>query len=126
IIWIAILNGFFGSMAAFGTDHELMQRLLTVETRRESQRTMMMTPIVSFTTLMIYLIVGACLFTFYHVHPQLPLPQKPDAIFPHFIGQVMPAVLRGFLLTAIVMAGIHSPLTSLTASFVTDIYRPLI
>jgi Na+/proline symporter len=25
IIWIAILNGFFGSMAAFGTDHELMQ-----------------------------------------------------------------------------------------------------
>jgi solute:Na+ symporter, SSS family len=32
ILWIAMLNGFFGSMAAFGTDHELMQRLLTVET----------------------------------------------------------------------------------------------
>src|SRR5262245_36809581 len=36
IFWLAILNGFVGSMAAFGTDHDLMQRLLTVETRRES------------------------------------------------------------------------------------------
>ncbi len=126
IFWIATLNGFFGSMAAFGTDHELMQRLLTVETRRDSQRTMLTTPFISFGTLMIYLTVGACLFTFYHLNPQLPLPQKADAIFPHFIGQVMPAGLRGFLLTAIVMAGIHSPLTSLTASFVTDIYKPLI
>ena len=34
IVWVALLNGLFGSMAAFGTDHDLMQRLLTVETRR--------------------------------------------------------------------------------------------
>ena len=32
IVWVAVLNGFIGSMAAFGTDHDLMQRLLTVET----------------------------------------------------------------------------------------------
>src|SRR6266568_1686571 len=36
IFWLAVLNGFVGSMAAFGTDHDLMQRLLTVETRGES------------------------------------------------------------------------------------------
>ena len=30
---LATLNGFFGSMAAFGTDQEIMQRLLTVETQ---------------------------------------------------------------------------------------------
>ena len=34
IVWLAVLNGLVGSMAAFGTDHDLMQRLLTVETRR--------------------------------------------------------------------------------------------
>ena len=39
IIWVAVLNGLFGSMAAFGTDYDLMQRLLTVETRRDSQQT---------------------------------------------------------------------------------------
>ena len=37
IVWVAVLNGLVGSMAAFGTDHDLMQRLLTVETRRRSQ-----------------------------------------------------------------------------------------
>lgn len=126
ILWIAILNGFFGSMAAFGTDHELMQRLLTVETRKASQRTMMMTPLVSFFVLSIFLSVGTCLFAYYGTHPEAVLPTKLDAIFPHFIGQVMPELLRGLLLAAIVMASIDSPLASLTASFVTDIYKPLI
>jgi len=36
---VALLNGLVGSMAAFGTDHDLMQRLLTVETRCQSQLT---------------------------------------------------------------------------------------
>lgn len=126
ILWIAILNGFFGSMAAFGTDQELMQRLLTVETRQKSQRTMVLTPFASLFVLSIYLVIGAGLYAFYTKNPGLPLPEKMDAIFPHFIGHVMPAVLRGLLLSAIVMASIDSPLASLASSFVTDIYKPLI
>ncbi len=126
ILWIAVLNGLFGSMAAFGTDQELMQRLLTVETRRSSQRTMIMTPFVSFFILSIYLTIGACLYVFYAQHPGLAMPEKLDAIFPHFVANVMPAVLRGLILSVIVMASIDSPLASLTTSFVTDIYRPLI
>jgi Na+/proline symporter len=38
----------------------------------------------------------------------------------------MPPVLRGLMLSAIVVASIDSPLGSLSASFVTDIYRPLL
>lgn len=126
IFWIAVLNGFFGSMAAFGTDQELMQRLLTVETRGESQKTMALTPLGSLLVLLIYLSIGTGLFVFYQQHPELPLPDKLDKIFPHFIGQVMPAMMRGFVMSAIVMASIDSPLASLSSSFVTDIYRPLI
>ncbi|MBI3013394.1 MAG: sodium/solute symporter [Elusimicrobia bacterium] len=126
IFWIATLNGLFGSMAAFGTDQELMQRLLTVETRKESQKTMILTSIGSLSVLMIFLSVGACLFTFYSQNPALPLPEKLDKIFPNFIEQSMPVFLRGLLLSAVVMASIDSPLGSLTSSFVTDIYRPLL
>ena len=125
IFWVAILNGLVGSMAAFGTDHDLMQRLLTVETRRESQRTLSLTPLGTFVTLAIYLSLGAGLFTFYAQHPELPV-SRPDAILPHFVQQVMPAVMRGLMLSAIVLASIDSPLGSLSASFVTDIYRPLL
>ncbi|MEX2145537.1 MAG: sodium/solute symporter [Candidatus Rokuibacteriota bacterium] len=125
IFWVALLNGFVGSMAAFGTDHDLMQRLLTVETRRQSQRTLSLTPLGTLVTLAIYLSLGAALFTFYAQHPDLPV-SRPDAILPHFVLQVMPAALRGLMLSAIVLASIDSPLGSLSASFVTDIYRPLL
>ena len=125
IFWVAVLNGLVGSMAAFGTDHDLMQRLLTVETRRESQRTLSLTPLGTLLTLAIYLSLGAALFTFYAQHPELPV-SRPDAILPHFVQQVMPAAMRGLMLSAIVLASIDSPLGSLSASFVTDIYRPLL
>ena len=123
---LATLNGFFGSMAAFGTDQETMQRLLTVETRQESQKTMLLTSVGSFLVMLIFLTVGACLYVFYRQHPGLPLPPELDKIFPHFIEQNMPPLMRGLMLAAIVLASIDSPLGSLTTSFVTDIYRPVI
>jgi SSS family solute:Na+ symporter len=125
IVWVALLNGFIGSMAAFGTDQDLMQRLLTVETRGQSQRTLSITPIGTALTLAIYLGLGAALFTYYAQHPTLAV-SRPDAILPHFVEQMMPAVLRGLMLSAIVLASIDSPLGALASSFVTDIYRPLV
>ena len=125
IVWVAVLNGLVGSMAAFGTDHDLMQRLLTVETRGKSQRTLSLTPLGTLATLVIYLGLGSALYTFYAQHPALPVP-RPDEILPHFVQQVMPGALRGLMLSAIVLASIDSPLGSLAASFVTDIYRPLL
>jgi len=126
IIYTAILNGFVGSMAAFGTDQEMMQRLLTLETREISQRTLLGTIFWSFFVLAIYLCVGAGLFVFYAQHPAFHAPQNLDKIYPIFATQVMPAFLRGLVLSSVVMASIDSPLGSLTTSFVTDIYRPLI
>jgi SSS family solute:Na+ symporter len=78
----------------------------------------------SFLVLVIYMCVGAGLFVFYRQNPSLPLPEKLDKIFPHFIGHVMPPVMRGLLLSAIVLASIDSPLASLATSFVTDLYQP--
>lgn len=125
IVWVAIFNGFFGSMAAFGTDHEMMQKLLTVETRRSSQLTLLWSILGSFIVLVLFLFVGTSLFSFYQLNPGYALPEKLDKIYPHFASTVMPSGLRGLVLAAIVMASIDSPLASLTAVFVTDIYRPL-
>src|SRR6185295_2858619 len=125
IFWLAVLNGLVGSVAAFGTDHDLMQRLLTVETRKQSQRTLILTPLGTLVTLAIYLAIGAGLYTYYAQHPGQTLP-RPDEIFPHFIRTAMPELLRGLMLSAIVLASIDSPLGSLATSFVADIYRPLL
>ena len=126
VLWIAVLNGVFGSMAAFGTDQELMQRLLTLETREASQKTIIATIFATIPLLMLYLSVGTLLFVFYAQNPSLPLPDNADKILSHFTVQVLPVGLKGVILMAIIMASIDSPLSSLSSSFVTDIYRPLI
>ena len=111
--------------AFFDVSPSTREFLLTVETRQESQRTLSLTPIGTFVTLLIYLAIGAGLYTYYAQHPAARLP-RPDEIFPFFIRSAMPELLRGLMLSAIVLASIDSPLGSLAASFVTDIYRPLL
>ena len=126
VLWIAVLNGIFGSMAAFGTDQELMQHLLTLETRKASQRTIITTIFATVPLLVLYLSIGTLLFVFYSQNPSLPQPDNSDKILSHFTVQVLPVGLKGVVLMAIVMASIDSPLSSLSSSFITDIYRPLI
>jgi solute:Na+ symporter, SSS family len=82
-----------------------MQRLLTVETRRESQRTLAVTPLATLLTLAIYLGLGAALFAFYTQHGA-PGIERNDEILPYFVGHTMPAVLRGLMLAVIVLASL--------------------
>ena len=126
VLWIAVLNGVFGSMAAFGTDQELMQRLLTLETRQDSQKTIIATIFLTIPLLALYLSVGTLLFVFYSQNPALPLPDNSDKILSHFTAYVLPVGLKGIVLMAVIMASIDSPLSSLSSSFITDIYRPLL
>lgn len=126
VLWGAVLNGVFGSMASFGTDQELMQRLLTLETRKESQKTLILTIFTSFPLTWLYLGLGTLLYVFYQQNAGLPLPANADKILSHFTVTVLPAGLKGLVLTAVVLASIDSPLSSLSSSFITDIYRPLL
>ncbi len=126
VFWVAVLNGFFGSAAAFGTDHEMTQKLLTVPSLRDSRRAILLSIALSLLTLVIFLSVGTLLFVYYKQNPGLALPDSLDRIYPHFVATVMPRFLRGAVLTAIVMASIDSPLASLSAVFVSDVYRPFV
>ncbi|UCD00193.1 MAG: sodium/solute symporter [Phycisphaerales bacterium] len=126
--WAGSANGFFVGLVAFGTDQEMVQRLLTVETRRSSQKTIISTIVTVLPVYWLYLLVGTLLFVFYRQNPSLPLPEPEQLkeILPHFARNVLPSGLKGLVLGAIFMASVDSPLSSLTSSFVTDIYRPLI
>ncbi|MHC4679987.1 MAG: sodium:solute symporter family transporter [Planctomycetota bacterium] len=126
--WAGSANGFFVGLVAFGTDQEMVQRLLTVKTRRSSQKTIISTIVTVLPVYWLYLLVGTLLYVFYRRNPTLPLPEPEQLkeILPHFTRNVLPAGLKGLVLGAIFMASVDSPLSSLTSSFVTDIYRPLI
>ncbi len=124
--WAWLASGFFIGLASFGTDQEMVQRLLTVKTRKSSQKTILATIVTVIPVYWLYLLVGTLLYVFYRQNPLLTLPGELKEILPHFAKTVLPTGFRGLVLGAIFMASIDSPLSSLTSSFVTDIYRPLI
>lgn len=123
--WAGSINAFLISMASFGTDQEMMQRLLTVKTRKTSQRTLVSTIATVIPITCIYLAVGTLLYVFYRQNPGAAQPAQAKEVLCHFVANTLPAGLKGLLLAAIIMASIDSPLSSLSSSFVTDIYRPL-
>ena len=124
--WAGSANAFFIGLAAFGTDQEMVQRLLTVKTRRTSQRTLVSTIITVIPIMCVYLAIGTLLFVFYRQNPSVQSPAEAKEVLSHFVAHSLPTGLKGLLLAAIILASIDSPLSSLCSSFVTDIYRPLI
>jgi SSS family solute:Na+ symporter len=124
--WAGGINAFFVGLAVFGTDQELMQRLLTVKTRRISQNTIVMTILAALPVLCVYLGIGTLLYVFFRQNPDVPPPAKAKEVLSYFTTHFLPAGLKGLILSAIILASIDSPLSSLSSSFVTDIYRPLI
>jgi len=124
--WAGTANAFFIGLAVFGTDQEMMQRLLTVETRKKSQRTMIATILGALPVLCLYLSIGTLLYVFYRQNPNITGPEQAKDVLSHFITNSLPMGLKGLLLSVIVLASIDSPLSSLSCSFVTDIYRPLV
>jgi solute:Na+ symporter, SSS family len=124
--WAGTANAFFIGLAVFGTDQEMVQRLLTVETRKKSQKTMIATIIGALPILCLYLSIGTLLYVFYQQNPDIAGPQQAKEVLSHFITNSLPTGLKGLILSAIILASIDSPLNSLSCSFVTDIYRPLI
>jgi SSS family solute:Na+ symporter len=103
-----------------------MQRLLTVKTRKSSQKAIISTIIAGLPILCLYLGIGTLLYVFYSQNPGFAQPEKTKEVLSHFVSNYLPAGLKGLMLSAIVLASIDSPLSSLSSSFVTDIYRPLI
>ena len=124
--WAGSANAFFIGLAVFGTDQEMMQRLLTVSARRKSQKTIIMTILTALPILCLYLGIGTLLYVFYQQNPDIMQPGKAKEVLSHFVKNSLPAGLKGLMLSAIILASIDSPLSSLASSFVTDIYRPLI
>jgi SSS family transporter len=124
VFWVAVVTGFFGSAAAFGTDHELTQKLYVVKDGRSARNVLLLSTAGSFLVLLAYLSIGTLLFVFYKQNPGLALPDRLDRIFPYFAATAMPRVLRGLVLSAIVMASIDAPLASLSTVFAIDLLRP--
>lgn len=122
ILLLAVLNGVFGSLASFGTDYEMMQRLLTLKTSKESQKSIVYTVVATLILVILYLSVGSAIYAFLKIS-FIDYNDNPDKIISYFALNFLPHPLVGFVFLTIFLASIDLPLVSLSTSFVNDIYK---
>lgn len=123
-LWAGLIGGAFLSMASHGADQLIVQRLLAASNLRQARIALIGSGIGVFLQFALFLLIGIGLFSFY-AGRTFPVP---DAIFPTFIIEVMPAGLTGIVVAAILaaaMSTISSSLNSLSAATTHDLYLPL-
>lgn len=120
--------GFFNSSAAYGTDQDMVQRLLACNDEKKARWSMIISGLVSIPISGLFLFIGVGLYAYAKTHPALIAGMTDnDHIFPRFILTTMPPGLRGLLLAAVASAAMgssDSALASLTTAFTVDFYKP--
>jgi solute:Na+ symporter, SSS family len=133
----AVIGGFFLTMATHGTDHDMVQRLLTCRESREGQRSLWMSGLVGVLVTVLFLGVGQMLFVYVsHLPTGNPMgiaaemlsdSGKNGHFFLHYIVSGLPVGVTGIVLAAVfaaAMSSLDSAMSAMSATFVTDIYRP--
>ena len=121
IFILAILNGVFGSLASFSTDYEVMQKLLTLSTRKQSQKSILYTIIASSILVVIYLSCGTLIY-YYLKFNSISYSENPDKIVSYFTVNFIPSPFKGLVFLTVLLASIDLPLVSLSTSFVNDVF----
>ncbi|MSU57364.1 MAG: hypothetical protein EXS35_04140 [Pedosphaera sp.] len=128
--WSGVIGGAFLTTATHGTDQLMVQRYLCAKTPKQATLALLTSGAVIFAQFVLFLIIGTMLFVFYQKAAILPpdVAAKADRVFPHFIVTQLPIGLIGLVVAAIfaaAMSTLSSSLNSLSATAVTDFYRPL-
>lgn len=115
------------NVAAYGTDQDLAQRLLTCKTATKGSMSIIGGIVVGIPVTLVFMCLGLLLFIFYKTQPptEYAIDETPR-IFLLYILHELPAGLTGLMLAGLFAAGLsslNSALNALASTFVTDIYQ---
>ncbi|GJI99688.1 sodium/iodide co-transporter [Duganella rhizosphaerae] len=118
--WKQLLAGFFIVLAMTGMDQEIMQKNISVQTLRDSQKNMLLLTVILTGVLLLFMFLGG-LLTLYA--PTVGLAASGDKLFPAVVMQHMPAAVQLIFFIGLVSALFPSAdgaMTALTSSFCID------
>lgn len=128
LMLLMMVWAFFNSSAVYGTDQDMVQRLLACNNNRGARWSLLAWGLFGIPIVFTFLSIGVSLYAYSQFHPEFIAGMTdPDHVFPRFILSSMPEGLRGLLLAAIVSAAMgsaDSALASLATSFTVDFYKP--
>ncbi len=131
-IFTALIGSTLGSMAAFGTDQDMVQRMLSSETYQKARRSMITSAIMDIPIAAAFTFIGILLFAYYQMEPKfLPVDATGKAVnsdvFGNYILNVMPVGIRGLVLAGVfatAMGSFSAALNALATSATNDWYIP--
>lgn len=132
-LWAALAMTAFNA-AAFGTDQDLVQRLLTTRTPGKAVASLIGAILLSIPTTLLFLAIGLLLYVFY-TRPDVmgnaaPAEALNDSrkVYPQFLLYHLPAGVRGLALAglfAAAMSSLDSAVNAMASSAVADVWQPL-
>src|SRR5947209_10231166 len=96
-LFSAIIGASMANLAAFGTDQDMVQRLLTAETYRKSRRSLITAAVMDLPIFAAFTFIGVLLYVYYQQDPTFK-PRGNSDVFGSYIMNVMPIGVRGLVL----------------------------
>lgn len=125
-LFSATIASTLGNMAAFGTDQDMVQRMLTAETYKKARRSLITAAFMDLPIAAAFTFIGILLFVYYQEDPTWK-PRETAHVFTSYIVNIMPTGLRGLVLAGVfatAMGSLSAALNALATSATNDWYIP--
>jgi len=125
-LFSALLGATFLNLAAFGTDQDMVQRMLTAENHRKARRSLLTAAFMDLPIAAAFTFIGILLYVYYQQDPTFKPAANAD-IFGSYILNVMPVGIRGLVLAGVfatAMGSFSAALNALATSATNDWYVP--
>jgi SSS family transporter len=113
-VWL-VLETIVQTLRIYGTQQDITQRYATTESTAKARRSVWVGTLAYIPLGYLFYFIGTALFVYYKVHPELPVPAKPDQIYPHFVVTAMPVGLPGLMIAAFLAASMSSIASSMNS-----------
>ena len=124
--WSGLIGGCFLTLATHGTDHMMVQRMLSARSLKAAQTAMSLSGVIVLLQFALFLMIGLGLAAFSAQTPSFADQElASDAVYARFIVLYMPNLLRGVLLAAVFSAAMSTLSSSISASasaLISDFY----
>ncbi|GAA3579284.1 sodium:solute symporter family transporter [Snuella lapsa] len=125
--WVVFIGGLASAMVTQGTDQTIVQRFLTSNNIKDSQKTLYTNAVLTLPATIIFFGIGTLLFIFYSEMPAALSPSisNNDSIFPWYIVKELPIGISGLLVAGIfsaAMSSISSSLNSVSTAYCNDFH----
>ncbi len=120
---VAFIGGFFLTLATHGTDHDMVQRLLTTSDGRKAGSALLGSALVTFPVVGAFLFIGTGLAYFYAFGAGHDISDS-SKVFPIFVIHELPVGLRGLIfagLFAAAMSSLDSAMCAITTTWIHDV-----